>query len=87
MSDSTKWKTVEGCVRDLVNDPEATEWEKGMTEFRVAVVTLDGLRVGSRTLVETSRFERARLDLYAYVLDGIVRDIDTHLARFGQVAS
>jgi hypothetical protein len=81
-----RWETVEGCVRNLANDPDATEFEKSMTEFRLMVRASDGRRYGCRTLVDTARFERAAFDLYDYMLDALVHDVETALARHGVTA-
>jgi hypothetical protein len=83
---TARWETVEGCVRDLANDPEASDFEKGHTEFRLMVTASDGRRYGCRTLVDTARFERAAFDLYDYMLDALVHDVETALARHGVTA-
>jgi hypothetical protein len=86
MSDSTKWETIRASVTDLATAPDATEFERAHTEFRAMLVASDDRRYGVRVLVETTRLDRARFDLYAYTLDGIVRDIEVGLARAGVTA-
>lgn len=78
---SARWESVFASVTDRANDPDATSFEKTCTDFRVEVLTDDGVKFGMRLIVETGRLRAARHDLYGYTLTTMVRELDAALAR------
>lgn len=71
--EAKRWETVRGSVtrKRLVGNAGPV-----VVEFRVEAITKDGWSVGQVVQVDAKRLDGARLDLYGFTLDGIVRNIE-----------